>query len=235
MATLARYLARPNMFVTFVNIEKLGIHPTSKFVDTPTGIYAYPLAEAYAAMEQKMVRFAGDRKFICLFEGQGEILDLQNYTHADYEDDMERLLVQWKLVSLDNEKFATNMLLNWDEKIGGAAASPGAAIWQIVEKIAGRAEKLYQRKSMVISNSIWRRLGYSGVVDHGDRIIHSHEPEQAVFFSRDACRIIDFLINDHLPGHTPAFPARGEKKIKGFVDRSVANPDDDVVDTSKEY
>lgn len=216
MDILARYLVRPNMFVTFVDIEKIGVHPRSDHTSTPTGIYAYPLKEAYEMMEQKTVRFAGDRKYICLFEGQGNILDLQQYTHGDFERDVEGLAEQWHLIDPENEEFAMSMLVAWESDMWIKDTRPGSALWRLVWRIASRADRLYDREAMVIANAMYRRLGYDGIVDHGGSIIHAHEPAQAVFFSKASCRVIEFLINDHLPGHNPAFPARGEKKVKGF-------------------
>lgn len=226
IATMTRYASRPNVFATFIDVVKLGINPSSVYGDTPLGIYAYPIADALAMMKTKTVSFAWARKYICIFEAHGEILNLQTYTSADYEDDIERLAMQWRYLDPKNQTFANNLLLNWDEKIGTSAASPGGAIWAMVEKFANRAGKLYGRKPMITSNTLWRALGYSGVVDNGDRIIYHTEPTQAVFFSRGDCRIIDLLINDHLSDSIPpAFPERGQKKKRGFVDRTQPDPE----------
>jgi hypothetical protein len=220
MQTLARYLVRPNMFVTFVNIEKLGINPRSEHTSTPSGIYAYPLMAAYKMMETKQVSFAGDRKYICLFEAHGNFLDLQNYSSTDYENDMDGLAEQWQLLDPKNEEFAMSMLVGWEEDMSRVANGPGRSLgfvmWRLIHRISERADRIYNREAMVISNAMLRRLGYDGVIDNGGSIIHVHEPAQALFLRRDVCRVVEFLINDHIEGHTPAFPKRGEKKIKGF-------------------
>lgn len=216
MQALSTYLARPNMFITFVNIEKLGINPQSQHTSTPVGIYAYPLREIYEMMENKMVPFASDRKYICVFEAQGTIVDLQKYSHDDYERDVGELAEQWHLLSQDNEDFAMSMLVSWEEEMLARYSSPGEALWRLVSRVAGRAERLYDKDSMIISNSIYRKLGYDGFLDINGSIIHAHEPTQAVFMTKSACRVVEFLINDHLEGIPAAFPKRGEKKIKGL-------------------
>lgn len=215
MQILSRYVLRPNMFVTFTNIEKLGINPRTEHTSTPIGIYAYPLPEAYAMMENKLVSFAGDRKYICLFEGMGDLLDLQSYDTSDYERDMDGLAEQWYLLS-DNEDFAMNLLVTWEGEMSDRYPLPGMALWKLIERISNRAERLYHRDAMVISNSMYRALGYSGIIDHGGSIIHVHEPTQALFFAKNACRTVEFIINDHIEGYRPAFPDRGVKKIKGW-------------------
>jgi hypothetical protein len=217
MEVLAMYLDRPDMFVTFVDVHKLGINPRSEHTSTPTGIYAYPLREAYAMMENKSVRFGGGRKYICLFEGQGDLLDLSTYGHDDYDYDVETLAGSWTLLDPKNEDFAMSMLASWERDMFIGNDHPGSAIWRLVWRIASRAGRLYHREEMVIANSIYRSLGYSGIVDHGESIIHGHEPAQAVFFSKAACRVVEFLINDHLPaGSTGVFPGRGERKVRGY-------------------
>ncbi len=222
---LSRYLKRPNMFVSFVDIEKLGINPQSQHGSTPLGIYAYPLGTAYVQMKSLTVPFASGRKYICLFQSQGRMLDLRGYTDADYDGDVAALSEYWKFLSPDNEEFAINLLVRWSEDMMSTYHSPGQAIWKLVDRIANRAERLYERDSMVISNSLFRKLGYAGVIDYGESIIHVGEPEQAVFFSRDACRVVEFLVNDHISDTIPpAFPQRGEKKIRG---EKPAKSDDD--------
>lgn len=221
MQVLAKYLVRPNMFVTFTDIEKLGINPQSEHKSTPSGIYAYPLKDAYAMMEKKLVSFAGDRKYICLFESSAHMLDIQAYTQDDFEYDMDSLAEQWTLLDPKNEDFAMNMLVSFEEDINRLWSRPGAAIWKLVYRISERAARVYNRKAMVVSNAMLRKLGYDGAIDHGDSIIHAHEPAQAVFFRRDVCRVVEFLINDHIEGHTPAFPNRNEKKIKGYKPAAI--------------
>lgn len=43
---LLKYINEDGVYVTFTEINKVGINPTSEF-ETPLGIYCYPIKEAY--------------------------------------------------------------------------------------------------------------------------------------------------------------------------------------------
>ena len=45
--TLEKYSKDPNIFISFVNVQKIGINPSSTF-GTPNGIYTYPLKTSFA-------------------------------------------------------------------------------------------------------------------------------------------------------------------------------------------
>jgi hypothetical protein len=201
MSVLAQYLNRPNMFVSFVDIEKLGINPSTQHTSTPIGIYAYPLREAYEMMRESTIPFASDRKYVCLFEGRGEICDIGEYDDSQFEHDYDGICTQlWRLVDANNEQFALSMIEGWTGDLYHNYNTTGEVFWNLTHRIAKRAERLLGREEHIIWNSMLRRLGYAGFVDRGNAVIHPNEPCQALLLSKANCRVVVMLINDHLKG-----------------------------------
>ena len=71
---LKPYKDDPDMYITFTEIDKLGINPKSEF-NTPIGIYCYPLKEIWVEYDieskesiGKVVPFAGKHPYIWLIE-----------------------------------------------------------------------------------------------------------------------------------------------------------------------
>ena len=96
---LKKYKDDPNIFISFTNIEKIGINPFSTY-DTPLGIYFYPLKETWEKYEvdihESFVRypFANNAPYIQIIKwnGSGRIIDDLFYYHdEDLQDDIERL------------------------------------------------------------------------------------------------------------------------------------------------
>jgi hypothetical protein len=96
---LKRYKDDPNIFISFTEINKIGINPLSTY-DTPLGIYFYPLKETWEKYEvdlhQSFVRypFANTAPYIQVIKwnGTGRIIDDLFYYHdEDLQDDINRL------------------------------------------------------------------------------------------------------------------------------------------------
>lgn len=190
ISSLEKYLGDPSVYVTFVDVEKIGINPQTLYRETPIGIYAYPVDHAVEAMKERKVKFAGHRDYIGVLRSVGEMLDLSTYSWDDLDADIERLTALWRLIDSDKEK-ALVMLRRRED-------TAAQTIWLMTRQIASFKKVRQGRNRVVAWNGIFRAIGYSGVVDHGDGIIHDWEPHQAVFFSKQGCRTLEFLINDHL-------------------------------------
>jgi hypothetical protein len=97
---LKPYADDNSVYISFTDIEKLGVNPKSKF-STPIGIYFYPLSvvwEMYDIDHKKSLRglpFAADRPHIWLVrskDGDGFVEDMySDYGSNDYDKD-ERIL-----------------------------------------------------------------------------------------------------------------------------------------------
>lgn len=108
ISALERYEGRDDIFISFRDIEKLGINPGSTY-DTPIGIYAYPLSAVlggrtaedfespesiFAKTMNHHVPFAGDKPFIHVFSvksREGIVWDMKAYSDADLDADIVKL------------------------------------------------------------------------------------------------------------------------------------------------
>ena len=83
---------------------KIGINPQSRY-NTPTGIYTYPLKQAfakYANYRTKIldVPFAGERPMVYVLKARGKLLDLFSYNSADYDKDivkLRKIMIKWEM------------------------------------------------------------------------------------------------------------------------------------------
>jgi hypothetical protein len=98
---LKKYKDDPDIYVSFTDLNKIGIKPLSGF-NTPNGIYTYPLKEIWKEyrIDQKksvgkVVPFAGDREYIQVIRlknKKGFVEDMyRDYTSKDYDRDIKKL------------------------------------------------------------------------------------------------------------------------------------------------
>ena len=180
---LERYRNDPDVYVSFVEVNKLGINPQLTDKTTPLGIYAYPIMEVLDFAQNRIGTggslYASDRRYLCVFRGSGNILDLSIYTSRDLERDLKKL----QLMIDQPLDYATGM-------------SPGREIWMATKLAAQQIAKRESRTKPMVWNGIFRHLGYDGVIDQGEHIMHLIESTQVVFFSNTSCSIITMLLND---------------------------------------
>lgn len=203
---LEPYRDDPSIFVTFSDIEKVGINPQSPW-DTPIGIYAYPLREMWRNILDDKIPFAGDRKFAHVLRATGPgIVDVDDYTRDDLRRDYP------KLVEIYNEIHAQH---GWTNQLETDMAQwlrdaepkrvEAAKLWNVTRHLAGtmsmgRTGHLKgsgaAKSSTVEWNVILRRLGYRGFTDReGTGLIHRNEPVQAVFLEKGAVQQVATLRN----------------------------------------
>lgn len=93
---LQKYNGRPNHFVHFSNVPKLGLMPSNQY-HTPTGFYGYPF------VFEKMANFAKDRKFAIVFKTKDEnYLDVARY--GSFSKDSEHLREKYEDAVLNYQK-----------------------------------------------------------------------------------------------------------------------------------
>lgn len=158
---LAAYEADGGYFVHFSNFPKLGINPVNKF-DTPTGFYAYPLDFT------KINRFANERPYALIVRPvDARLWRLSTYSVAQYRADLAKL----------EDAFAGDSgRLDVDDWMKGARVPTLAGrMWNITRHLAGKNTARWTRL-------LYSVLGYDGVVDDCEGIIHPNEVCQAVFF-----------------------------------------------------
>lgn len=179
---LEPYKNDSNMFIQFSDINKLGVNPKTEF-NTPAGIYAYPLKQIWKDLVNNKIPFAGERKYVILFQAVNYITNRYN----SLDSDIQKLYKFYRLI--DNQ-----VRLG---KMNATNQTPLGQLWNITRMIASRETGDSVSNSIWKWNSIFRKLGYNGVADlKGEGIIHENEPTQAVFFSTQGLNVINVIENN---------------------------------------
>lgn len=181
----------PNAFVSFTDIEKLGVNPQSQY-GTPIGIYAYPAS--YVAKMTKggksmsELPFAGSAPFANIFSVRGNIINIKALQKPDLVQYLKQLAT---IVSPDKIKAYHKEYTSGERELvsmGGdedeeadfyKGKSSGGALWYIVLRAAAESGSNATAKS----NKLFRQLGIDGILDPGMGIIHPNEKIQLVLFS----------------------------------------------------
>ena len=198
LEALEKYAGRDDVFVSFTSDvgkrpmgtargdkntsgSKLGINPKSKY-NTPIGIYTYPIDHVLS--KRGKVEFAGKEPFLYVVQATKPLLDLNNYTEEDFERDSE------KLIDMGFKGYFR------DEGIDNATHNiPAGWLWNWTRLAGIYADVGGSTSPPVKWSKILRSLGYSGAIDLGSGIIHGSEPTQAVFFSKDAVKVLEVIPN----------------------------------------
>lgn len=196
---LHTYAEDPDVFISFANVEKLGINPQSEWYD-PFAIYAYPVKDIMEQLEQHMYPWASTRPMAYLIRSEGNAVELQDVTDTELDTYIEKMISKFRpllIAEESHEEYFYSVLLNWMERWGN---DPGRALWWVTGRLASYIERHHpQRDSRMVWNSLFRLTGIDGVVDRGQSIINTNEPAQGVFFSRQSFRVLDALYNDLVP------------------------------------
>ena len=190
-------------FVSFTNLEKLGINVQTRWID-PSGVYFYLLKESWEkyhlgikeAPLEDYFPFAGDMPYLNIFtiKPDAKILNISEYSKTNLFEDIEKLEEMENLESLDR------IIKNQD-------MNPFLRLWNITKELSKRIIKKrspeyvpfqgpdseniseYQAKyksmipqrSVIVWNSLLRKLGYDMVIDDkGFGYIHENETLQGV-------------------------------------------------------
>ena len=195
----------PNLFVSFTQIEKLGINPGSEY-ETPLGICSYP-AQYLLDEEYFHNLFAGKSPFANVFQVKGNILNAQKFNVLDFKHYIAKLKAYYPvgLGLKEDTKRWTDAETGFDlivERSSEAALFNNyiGRFWYISQQVASmiyldRAGYLGNSKECVVWNSVLRSIGVDGVYDDGMGVIHENEPHQAIFFSK-SCIIHNVLLDN---------------------------------------
>lgn len=215
-----------NLFVSFTQLPKLGINPRSKY-NTPLGIYSYPadyvVASTHGRYSMATLPFAGKQPYANIFQGRGNIVNLQTMTLQDeyrYNDKLRAYAKRLPVV--DFTKHYASPGKDWPDIVNrtiNAAVDyakermlPGGRLWYTTWKLSGYMATYLKRPASLAWNELFRQaLGIDGCVDTGTGIIHPSEPTQAVFFSLGATKLITTVQNKYSPEQMSAGEDRGYK------------------------
>lgn len=216
---LGKYAGRPDIFVSFTDdvtrgkgqhaksvnrpVPKLGINPINHY-NTPLGIYTYPID--YVLSRSGKVPFAGNLPYIWVVESTGNLLDLCSYTDADLESDLEKLE--------DISHYTTHVRENMRS---ASVQTPGGKLWYVLMKLSDSYGNSNKIKPTTAWSKLIKKLGYTGAHDScGHGIIHSSEPTQAFFVSRESFKTLEVIDNDlHKkgPSYTMSYLSKNPKLL----------------------
>lgn len=234
----------PNLFVSFTQVDKLGINPKSTY-HTPLGIYAYPakyvVQEVGIHNKLDHLPFAGDSPYVNIFKAAGNIVDLWSMEAAESRKYMKAVAEAWakETGGADSWKHAVDqvesIINNADH--ANVADYPGGRLWYVVMTAAktlfGPRWKLANH---VAWNKLFRLIGIDGCIDQGAGIIHTSEPTQAVFFSISAVTKVQRHHNKYSPSYTQMRHAQGNARAqihKDYTAKFAAMTPEEIVDFFK--
>ena len=202
LGVLREYHGKPHHYIHFTNTMSVwenkqpvwGLYINSPF-DTPLGIYGYPLVDDVMwRVENEQIWFRGEAKAIVIFKARSPhtVLELGTYTDIDLEEDLNKLIDL-----LPNQEMMIQQL--YDTKNKARVNHPGSQLFYIVMHLAG---------NKFVFNTLFRKLGYSGVNDPGLGIIHQNEPLQAFFLGTQDVDVMDVVKNPQHEKYVP--PAKAE-------------------------
>jgi hypothetical protein len=219
---LERYKDDPDIYISFTNIDKIGINPSSNY-NTPNGIYTYPLTEIWDNILKNNVPFEGDEVAHHVWvikkssKDDGRFIDdlFSKYTSNTFDHDIGLLRKLYGKMDITDVRLHPADLVEFyddlehDKSLDGLIeyametskfpyiASKFFNITRLLAQIIYYSKNRRPIESTAMAwNSILRDLGYSGFADKsGKGIIHESEPTQAVFLHKKAFEVVDKLEN----------------------------------------
>jgi predicted nucleic acid-binding Zn-ribbon protein len=164
-----------NLFVNFIGIDKIGVNPNPRYRTTPLGVYGYTVDYIVDNINPNQamnnLQYAGDSKFLNLFNVKGNIINFETLTESDVETYFTRIK---KLFTSEQDIKSINAIVNDYGK-------DPLDFWNCTERIT----KTLVKGGRFISNwtMLLRKIGIDGVIDPGYSIIHENEPAQIVVFT----------------------------------------------------
>lgn len=209
-----------NLFVSFTEIDKLGINPGSQW-GTPIGIYAYPaeyvVKIAGTDLSMRSLPFAGVQPYANVFKATGNIINVATISNSEVDAYYDKLHRYTKSRSVDNEPIERLRSLIADAPQKARMSDyPGGQLWYVIKEMSKYFSDIFDSNPVATWNATFRAIGIDGAVDiiNGDglEIIDTNEPCQAVFFSTKAVRNVKRFINSYSPVAQQKSVAKGQDK-----------------------
>ena len=224
------YVAADNepAYISFTTVDKLGINPGSKY-QTPLGIYSYPADYVQRETENgqwmRALPFAGKSDYANLFRAtdSDKIVNLDNMPALEARGYYKKLSEIWVKLSGSDWKTSVDQVEKIINDAPLMALFPdyvGGRFWYITMTVAGMIADKTGRKVPVVWNKVFRDLGIDGCIDRGVGIIHTNEPNQAVFFSIDAIQDVKRVYNKWSPEEVEMGVGKGneyKKKVQNLA------------------
>jgi hypothetical protein len=193
LQTLEKWSSSPDIHISYTAMRKIGVNPKSKFMDTPLAVYAYPLKEIWADIQNEGVRnvkfAANTSKFIYVLKERGQKLkDVSDYTKSNLTSDLA------KIRGLVSDEVYSKALEDFQKTVGSENFPPYRHLQYFIYRIASASNKRSIAGIAATMSSILSQLGYSGFSDRkGTGQIHPAEEIQTYFLSPKAYEVVDVI------------------------------------------
>lgn len=235
------FFFRDDAYLSMINLQKIGVHPTTPYDSTPAGIYAYPLGEQYIVSQfiKDSLPHAGWAKYATVMIRQPGINmltdDMSKDDLAPYAEKLDTMMAKrfdpkaWFDVKDEALDLASRSIKKESHEF--YRATEAAAIVLMLLKTHTAAElKPHLARSMSVYllkrnaarpriwNGILRNLGFDAIDDRGSAMIHNVEPFQMCFLSTKAISQFEMFPN----GRSSIYSRDNEIKSAGQFFRLLA-------------
>ena len=226
----------PNLYVSFTDLDKLGINPRSSFLHTPLGIYAHSAQLLVDEGIDPEDTAAADAKFANIFKARGNIIDLSSVTDSEFRMYGSKVTKLWMSVSGSGSSKSEISQILQDAPSKARDSSPGGKLCYVIETAAKRyfTNGWNLKTPMVAWNKLFRVVGIDGVYDPGLGLISPYTKILAVFFSIKSIYDNDRVINNYSEYYTnltyPSYMRQRQRQSSEDADKLIANmtPDQQI-------
>lgn len=227
---LEKYSKDENYFVSFTDLEKIGINPNNRF-STPIGVYAYNLKDLWPDWVAGDSFFGDDRKYVNLIKlDTDRFLNLSNYKNFSKDITYLRNVYEKNFMNKTGGKsFDEFVEVVKNDSDLYRHDNEASLIWGVSQGICEIEQGkigAYTKKSTVMWNKLLRDMGYDAVIDRGSNI-HILQSSQAVFLVPSSYKKIGRLLNKQYGSNNRDENYWGSPKQPFW--RPGANPTVDIV------
>ena len=188
---LEPYSQDPSYFVSFTNIEKIGINPVNKF-STPIGVYCYNLKDLWADWVGGDDFFGKDRPYVNLLKlNTDKVLYVKDYNLNKKDMSfLEEIYQKHSTSDIPFNKFITQLKSSDNNDSLYQTNTDGGLIWKLTEEIAKIIKGDDSKSFTVAWNKLFRSMGYNVIIDK-QSTVHLLQSSQAIFLTPSTYKVIE--------------------------------------------
>jgi hypothetical protein len=178
-----KYVNKPNMYLHFTNVYKLGINPKKTHAD-PHAIYFYPVKWILDEDKWSMFQYAVtmDYFFLCQVD-TSNFLNIPKLTESQADKMMKSAGIYDIWIKYGRD-FSSSIPRRFWEFLDMLNVSP-----------SDRDEERHRELPQIRWNEFWSKTGYDGFLDNKG-IVNKDEPNQIGVFNRSTIKIVESGKND---------------------------------------
>lgn len=173
-----KYVNKPNMYLHFTNVYKLGVNPNKTHAD-PHAIYFYPIKWILDEDKWNMFQYAVTMKYFFLCQvDTSNFINIPKITESQ-ADKMMRNAGLYEIWARYGYDFGSNIPVRFWKFLDMLNASP-----------SDRNDESHRELPQVRWNQFWSTTGYDGFIDTKG-IVNEHEPSQIGVFNQKTIKIVE--------------------------------------------